>query len=285
MPNIIFFASYPKSGNTWFRTFISNLINEKDENVNINKLKTDGIYSSRQILDSVTGIESTDLSPDEADKRRPKVYNYLAKNLHKNLYIKAHDAFTYLEDGTPLIATVNTKAIYIIRNPLDVAVSFANHISKDLDKTIKIMSNKDLCFCQNENNASPQLRQKLLSWSLHVESWAQAKEMDVHFVRYEDMKLDPLNTFKKAVAFIGLDFTNEQIQKAILKSDFDVLKEQEQKNGFKERLSPSNSFFRKGEVGDWRNHLSVEQVMKIIGDHQETMKQYGYLDNENNPIY
>jgi len=285
MANLIFLASYPKSGNTWVRTFISNLINEKDECVNINNLNTDGIYSSRQILDSVMGIESSDLSPEEADIQRPKVYNHLAKKINRNLYIKAHDAYTYLEDGTPLFSTVNTKAIYIIRNPLDVAVSFANHISKDLDTSIEYMRTPDFCFCLNDHNATPQLRQKLLSWSLHVESWVKASEIDVHFVRYEDMKLDAYNTFKKIVEFIGLDYNETQIQKAISKSDFNILKEQEQKNGFKERLGKCNSFFRKGEVGDWRNHLSQEQSAKIINDNKEMMKQFGYLDKDNNPIY
>ncbi len=285
MYNIVFLASFPKSGNTWLRTFITNLINEKDEEISINQLKTDGIYSSRMIVDAVTGIETTDLSPDEADKRRPKVYHYLAENLHKNLYIKAHDAYTYLEDGTPLIATVHTKAIYIMRNPLDVAVSFANHISKDLDTAIEMMGNRAFCFCRNENSAQPQLRQKLLSWSLHVESWAQARGIEVCLIRYEDMKLNPMDTFQRVVSFIGLDSTQGQIEEAIQKSDFHVLREQEQKHGFRERLSPSHSFFRKGEVGDWRNHLSAQQVMKIIRDHQETMEQYGYLDGEGNPVY
>ena len=46
MSGIVWLASYPKSGNTWFRIFISNLLKDNDEEIKINRLKTDGIFSS-----------------------------------------------------------------------------------------------------------------------------------------------------------------------------------------------------------------------------------------------
>lgn len=285
MNNIIWLASYPKSGNTWFRTFISNLIHEKEEDVTINNLKTDGIFSSRVLFDGLTGIEASDLTFNEIDRLRPQAYNYLAQNLQKNLYIKVHDAYTYLEDNTPLLGTVNARAIYIIRNPLDVAVSFSNHLSQTLNKAIELMGNPGYAFCKSNTGLKNQLRQNLLSWSGHAESWVSATEIEVLVIRYEDMKFDSLNTFKSAVEFIGLDFGNSEIEVAIAKSDFYVLKKQEEKDGFKEKPSHTNSFFRKGQVGDWRNHLTNEQADKIIVDHQETMKKYGYLDDNNQPVY
>lgn len=285
MNNIIWLASYPKSGNTWFRMFISHLIHEKEEDVTINNLKTDGIFSSRVLFDGLTGIEASDLTFDEIDRLRPQAYNYLAQNLHKNLYIKVHDAYTYLEDNTPLLGTVNARAIYIIRNPLDVAVSFSNHNSQSIDQTIAIMNDSNYAFCQRKTGLKNQLRQNLLTWNEHVKSWENASEIAVHFIRYEDMKLDPLNAFKKAVGFMALDMGETQIEKAIVKSDFSVLKEQEENEGFREKPSHTNSFFRKGQVGDWRNHLTNEQAAKIIVDHQEIMKKYGYLDSNNQLVY
>lgn len=285
MNNIIWLASYPKSGNTWFRTFISNLLNEKDEDVSINSLKTDGIFSSRQLLDNITGVESSDLTFDEIDKLRPTAYNYLAENLQRNLFIKAHDAYTYLEDGRPLFGTTNSKIIYIMRNPLDVTVSFANHSSKDLDTTIRNMGNEEFAFCKSEDALSNQLRQKLLTWSKHVESFEKATEIPVHIIRYEDMKLEPIRTFAEAIKFIGLDYSEEQLKEAILKSDFKKLKDDEDKNGFKEKPSKVKSFFRKGEIGDWGNHLTKEQINKLIADHKEVMRRFGYIDKVGNIVY
>jgi hypothetical protein len=260
-------------------------MNEEDEMISINTLKTDGIFSARGIIDTITGIETSDLTSDEIDRLRPKVYNEIAKDLNKNQFIKVHDAYTYLADHTPLLGTKNAKALYIIRNPLDVAVSYANHISKSIDQSIALMGDPQTCFCKGDKGLKKQLRQKLLTWSEHVESWRNASELPVHFIHYEDMKGDPLKAFKSAVEFIGLEKDDYQIMNAINRSDFKVLKEQEEQESFKEKPTYAKSFFRKGEVGDWRNHLTTEQVEKIITDHKKIMIMQGYLDSHDQPIF
>jgi aryl sulfotransferase len=282
---IIWLTSYPKSGNIWFRTFISNLLNEKHEEISINQLKTDGIFSSRVIFDSIAGVEASNLTAAEIDRLRPRVYQHLARTAERTLFIKVHDAYTYLEDGTPLLGTENAKEIYIMRNPLDVAVSFANHSSKNLDTMVTNMGDASFAFCNNKNRLANQLRQQLLTWSAHVESWAQATEIPVHLLWYEDMKLEPIPTFTKAVRFIGLDFGEEQIKKAIELSDFKKLKAKEEVEGFKERPYKTAAFFRKGEVGDWRNHLTEAQRDKLIADHEAVMRKYGYLNEAGRLVY
>jgi len=285
MSSIIYLASYPKSGNTWFRTFISNLLKEKDEEVSINSLKTDGIFSSRSILDSIIGIESSNLTSEEIDCLLPRAYNYMAGKITRNMYIKVHDAYTYLPDGGPILGTFQAKGIYIMRNPLDVAVSFAKHSSRSLDVVIDNMGNEDFCMCKQKAELPIQLRQILLSWSLHAESWTSAKEIPVHVIRYEDMQEKPLETFRKAVEFIGLPCSDVQIEEALRLSSFDTLKKQEKQNGFKEKPSKAASFFREGKVGDWRNHFTEEQRDRIIATHGDTMRKFGYLDDFGKPVY
>jgi hypothetical protein len=285
MNGIVWLASYPKSGNTWFRAFISAFLDENDEGISINKMKTDGIFSSRPLLDAVAGIESSNLTAEETDRLRPLVYRHLAEVSGKTLFIKAHDAYTYLGDGTPLLATENAKAVYILRNPFDVAVSFANHASKDLDRTIADMGDVRTSFCGDERSLPSQTRQKLLSWSAHAESWANATELPVHFIRYEDMKEDPIHAFTEAMRFIGLACTEEKVRLAAELSSFDRLKQEEESGGFKERPFRTASFFRSGRVGDWRNHLSGAQRDRIIAYHGKVMVKYGYLDGEGNPVY
>lgn len=285
MNGIVWLASYPKSGNTWFRAFITALLDEKDEGICINRMKTDGIFSSRPLLDAVTGVESSNLSADEIDRLRPRLYNHLASTSERPLFIKVHDAYTYLEDGTPLLGTVNAKAIYILRNPLDVAVSFANHVSESFAQIVTNMGDESFAFCRGKNSLPPQTRQKLLSWSAHVGSWASAKELPVYFLRYEDMKADPVGAFSGAVRFISLDCTQEQVRRAVELSSFDRLKAEEDREGFKEKPYKATSFFRAGKAGDWRNHLSDGQRERLIADHGEVMRQYGYLDAAGNPVY
>ena len=279
--NIVWLASYPKSGNTWFRIFLSNLLSEENEEQDINSLYSTPIASSRSMFEDSLSIESSDLTNDEIDLMRPEFYRNISYEAHdsEQSYHKIHDAFTKNKNDEWIFPPEITHgAVYFLRNPLDVSVSFANHSTCSLDKSIKNMNNPEFAFCDNKNSLSNQLRQILLTWSGHVLSWINAP-VPVCFIRYEDMKQDSFNTFKKAVKFMELDKSDEEIRSAIKKSSFDNLQKQEKEKGFKERSQKSKSFFRKGEVGDWRNHLNEAQIINIKNNNSKVMEMFGYIKN------
>lgn len=64
---IIWLASYPKSGNTWFRIFLANLFSGAKQPANINELQDTSIASNRQMFDEAAGIASSDLTPQEIE--------------------------------------------------------------------------------------------------------------------------------------------------------------------------------------------------------------------------
>jgi len=275
---IIWLASYPKSGNTWFRVYLSNLLRDTEEPVSINKLDRTPIASARNMFDEATGLSSAELTNDEIDNLRPDVYQSLSDEAKDYLYFKIHDAYTKLDDGRNLIPTTATKAaIYFVRNPLDVATSFAHHSNLPYDKMIAAMGNSDYAFCSKSDKLHNQLRQKLLTWSGHVESWTTPKPFPVHVMKYEEMKTNTFETFKKVTRFLGLRHTDEQILKALNFSSFEVLAEQEKKEGFKEKSQDAKYFFRKGLIGSWKEELENDLVKKIISDNEDVMKKYGYL--------
>jgi hypothetical protein len=119
----------------------------------------------------------------------------------------------------------------------------------------------------------------MFGWSGHAESWLAA-DAAVHVMRYEDMKTKPLETFFAAVRFAGLGHTEEDIQVALEKTRFENLQKMEQEDGFCEKTPHCAAFFRKGSVGSWREKLNEEQVARIIADHGERMRQFGYLDDD-----
>ena len=279
-PNVIWLASYPKSGNTWFRAFLTALLNPGNAAIDINNLHPATIASSRQLFDEVTGVSSADLLPDEVDRLRPLVYRQNALESEELLYHKIHDAWRIVPGGEPLVpADVTRSVLYFIRNPLDVAVSFANHLHASIDKTIGIMNNPSYAFCDSSDRLPNQLRQVLLTWSGHIESWVDRSGLPVHAMRYEDMLTRPLYTFSKAVSFIGLNPTALQIQQALEAASFERLKEQENEKGFSEKSARSPSFFRKGVAGDWKTVLNAEQIKRITSEHREVMERFGYLVN------
>lgn len=278
LKKIVWLASYPKSGNTWFRTFLTNLLSGADSPADINNLYPATIASSRLLFDEVAGIPSSDLTHDETALLRPDVYRYLAETTHEVIYHKIHDAWIVLPNGKPLIPRdVTRAALYFIRNPLDVVISFAHHSSTTIDKTIDMMNNPDYTFCSRKTKLHNQMRQRLLTWSMHAESWIDLSNLPVMVIRYEDMLQDSFNTFKAAVDFIGIKTNHEKIRKALEFSSFGNMQEQEKEKGFREKSAKAKSFFRKGIAGDWRNTLSGKQIEAIVTHHTDMMERFGYL--------
>ncbi len=278
MANIIWLTSYPKSGNTWFRAFLTALLNPDAADIDINAMHPTPIASSRQLFDDMAGVPASELTADEIDLLRPAVYRQDALESEGTVYHKVHDAYTILPTGEPLFPSLESHAsLYFIRNPLDVAVSFAHHLHSSINEAIAAMNNPAYAFCEKNNKLHNQLRQRLLTWSGHVRSWTEQGDIPVKVLRYEDMLARPLEVFSEAVAFIGLSHTREQIQSALDRSSFERLKQQESEKGFSEKNAKSGSFFRKGVAGDWKNHLDDGQVQQLIAAHGEVMRKFGYL--------
>jgi aryl sulfotransferase len=272
---ILWIASYPKSGNTWFRAFIENLRRGDGEPVDINDFQIVPA-NRRRMFDNATGVESTELTTEEIARLRPRVYRYIAENSAETIFLKIHDACTVLPGGGPLIPPDATAgAVYIVRNPLDVAISLSHHVGKPLDLKIASMASDEggvLSEVPDEH-----LDHKFLSWSRHVLSWVDQRAFPVHVVRYEDMQERPLETFTAAARFCGLPCDSGSVRRALDHSSFETLQKQERESGFRERPATANSFFRQGKVGGWREVLSPPQVAMIVEAQETVMRRFGYL--------
>jgi hypothetical protein len=281
---IYWLASYPKSGNTWFRTFLANFQRGDDQPVDINALNTGGIASNRGLLDELLALETSDLDPDEIDRLRPLVHDWEAAG-SDTVFQKTHDAYGIGNDGTPLLGSRRTRgALYFIRNPLDVAISYAHHNGSGIDKAIEQMGRDNHGLNRSRKSIYRQVRQHMGTWSQHVLSWVDAPALNAHVMRYEDMHSDGWNQFARAVTYLGLALDEDRLARALRFSEFNVVKQQEAKAGFAERPAGMDGFFRKGKVGDWRGQLSDSQIARIITDHGSVMQRFGYLDTAGNPL-
>ncbi|MGH7075150.1 MAG: hypothetical protein ACREFD_13235, partial [Stellaceae bacterium] len=92
---IVWLASFPKSGNTWFRIFLANLAAGDKGPADINDLdEKGGIASSRYEFEAATLLDSGLLSHDDIDCLRPQIYRAIAAEAPEQRWIKAHDAYT-----------------------------------------------------------------------------------------------------------------------------------------------------------------------------------------------
>ena len=283
---ITWLSSYPKSGNTWLRTFLTNYFRDANEPADINKLDGGPIASSRFRFDEWAGIEASLLPDDLIECLRPDVYRCLVRESPETIYMKNHDAWKITENGEGLFPlNVTAGVIYVIRNPLDMVMSCANHYGVDAEKSVENLCNPDFAIARTAGGITDQLRQFLGSWSDHIRSWVDESGLPLHLVRYEDMKKDPEREFGEIIRFCGLPYSPARLQKAVAFSGFDLLKKQEQEKGFRERPGRSKGgFFRNGRQGGWRDELTAQQVQRIIDVHHETMLRFGYLDENLQPL-
>ena len=283
---IFWLSSYPKSGNTWFRMVLASVLNQSSQPVNINQINITRHASDRALFVEALGFNSYLLSEDELLRLRPIVYKWYSQKNPQAQYFKIHDANIYIDKLTRLIPQEGCLgALYFIRNPLDIAISFAHHSNITIDQSIHLMCDKNAKIFGNTGFVGMQLQQYLLSWSQHVKSWT-AKRNDLRFmcIRYEDMHHSPFITFKKAIQFLNLDITDQAILMAIEHARFEKLQHQELQQNFREKTFTQKTFFRKGIIGDWEQTLNPLQIKKIIDHHQEEMFTYGYINEHLKPI-
>jgi aryl sulfotransferase len=283
-------ASYPKSGNTWFRLLVANL--RQDAPVDINDLpRQGGIASARAWFDNAMLFPSGLLTHEECDRLRPRVYASIAQGEEEEAeeretmigdirFVKTHDAWTYTSDGEPLLGGLKgaSGAILIVRDPRDVAPSLANHGTRPIDESILFMGKEDASFCGERDRQPNQLRQQLPGWSGYNRGWLDQADIPVHLVRYEDMQADAAGSFRRALAFAGVEITAEEAAQAARFADFGELKKQEAERGFREapRTRPGGGFFRRGVSGAWHDELIPAQVARIEADHAAMMLRLGY---------
>ncbi|MCA9953772.1 MAG: sulfotransferase domain-containing protein [Ardenticatenaceae bacterium] len=285
MSKIVWLASYPKSGNTWVRIFLNNYLQNGDAPADINNLEDSMHAGKRELFDRLTGVESSDLTAVEIDRFRPWMYGRWAEESSETLFVKVHDAYRYTDTGQPIFPQEATQtAVYIIRNPLDIVASMANHLSITLDKSIAYMADEQYALARSGSKLHRQLPQFMGSWHAHVHSWTDQTELPIHLVRYEDLLQAPHETFEKLVQAVGVPVAAERLAKAVAFSSFDQVKQQETAVGFKERLPETPAFFRHGQTGRWQTELSPAQIETICYHHQQTMQTFGYLDENGRPV-
>ena len=280
MAEIVWLASYPKSGNTWMRVLLANYIRDVGQPIDINSMDDFPIASYRWWFDDCVGLKASQLDETVIQRLRPEVYRRLAAENGQTLFVKVHDRWQLTDRREPLFPPEITRGVvYIVRNPLDLVASYANHSSRSVEDVVDSMCDPLFAMAPSTHGLHLQLRQVLGSWSDHVGSWVDDSGLPIHLVRYEDMRYDPEASFSAVVRFCGLPVDRDRIRRAVGFSDFNELQRQEQASGFRERRNGSaGPFFRRGEVGGWRRELSAALARRVIDDHGPMMNRLGYLD-------
>jgi hypothetical protein len=278
---LVWIASYPRSGNTWVRIFLHHLIRIKrgrpagENEIDLIADTAPSIAGQVEMFARHMGKPVVQASMQDIVFARPKVAAEMAERAGGVQAVKTHSVMGRVFD-TPLIPLgVSVGAVYVVRNPLDVAVSLADYMARPIDATIT-----SLGAHLNASTTTDLLVAEIWgSWSENVRSWTTNTPPVIKVVRYEDLIENPVAGFGAIAEHMRIGASPAEIEEAVHLSSFGVLTKRERASGFVDRPEWIERFFRVGRVGQWRDQLTPAQVERITADHHEQMARFGYLPN------
>jgi len=273
---IIWLASYPKSGNTWLRAFLSTYIYSQNEEFKFENMRKIKIFPQMKHFNDI-GLTPNNLL--EFVKNLVLAQDKI--NLSNDIvFLKTHNAMCTV-DNYPFTNKDNTLGvIYLIRDPRDVLVSYSKHDDTSIDFSLKALINtKNLGTLNDDKNK--RLLSIIGSWSENYNSWKNFNLTKKIIIKYEDLLTNPFDNFLKIIEYLnelyGLKVDKNKIKKIIEVTKFSNLQDLEKKFGFIETISKKGLFFREGKSGSWKSQLNKETTDKIENLFYKEMKELNYL--------
>jgi len=282
---IIWLASYPKSGNTYVRAFLSAYYFSENGKFDFSQIsKIEQFPHEKFFKQKVNNIT-------EASRQWIPIQREINKD-KKIRFFKTHSFLGNYQNNEFTSPETTLGAVYIVRDPRNVLTSLKNHYSFDDDRALEMITDKSRSLMSN--NGSHASLNFISSWAENYLSWFKDNRFRRLFVKYEDLVTNKYETFRDIIVFINtlmnkVEGVNKlKLQKAIETTNFNVLKKKEIsetfdgsesnfKNWRKFHSENKNLFFNLGPENDWKKILEKKISNQIENRFEEEMKRLGYL--------
>jgi hypothetical protein len=270
LQRIVWLASFPKSGNTWTRSFLANYFQPPGKSLDINSLREFTTGDVRQdFFDRANGRPFRGRTIEDWIKVRPEALRLIAASKSGHHFVKTHCQLATFGKVNLIPPEVTAAAIYLIRNPFDVAPSYARHMAESVDVAIDRMA-----AGKTTQGSDTRILEFVGRWDDHIQSWINAPGLPRHVMRYEDMLADPEKAFRALFGFLRLPVDTDKLGAAMALTSFSALQKQEREKGFRERPPAMKQFFARGDAGGWREDLTPAQVGRIRSEFLPTLKKW-----------
>lgn len=234
-----FLVSYPRSGNTWLRVMISQLMTTKTA-------------ESLAVLDYII----PDTAYDVPTSKMPDLPFYVIKT-HQQLRIGSS-------------TSKYRKVIYIVRDPRDVAVSYHRFLLNNGHK-VELHQFVSQFVCGRIFPGSWQ--EHVENWT-YTEGISD--ECQILVLKYEDMLRTPSVKLKEIAQFLNIPATDAEVAAIVDQSSRKQMIDRE-KAGYEDSNGSHLYFIGNCKSGNWADHLSVESADEICRFAESTMRRFGYL--------
>ncbi len=283
---IIWLASYPKSGNTWVRSFLNSLLFNKNSEANLSEISKIDQYPKRShFINLVNEIDNLEkLSSNWIESQR------ILNKDNKIKFLKTHHALCKYQNSLFTNGEVSLGTIHIVRDPRNVISSILYHFSKK-----NYIEAKEFLFDENkalgkkfdlkDPNVNKNIFTVISSWKNHFNSWKQFKK-NYLLIKYEDLIQNPHKEFSKLAGYLSkllnLKFEGSKINLAVRSNSFENLKKLEKENGFAEAINDKETgkkkqFFNLGPENDWNKLLDIKLKEEIEREFETEMRELGYI--------
>ena len=282
---IIWLASYPKSGNTYVRAFLSAYYFSENGDFDFSQIsKIDQFPHEKYFKEKVSNMS-------EASKQWVPIQREINKD-KKVRFFKTHSFLGNYQGNQFTSSETTLGAIYIVRDPRNVFTSLKNHYSYDNDQALKMIKDKTRSLMSN--NGTHASLTYISSWAENYLSWFRNNQFRRFFVKYEDLITNKYETFRDIIVFTNTlmnrveGVNKSKLQKAIETTNFNVLKKKEMsetddgsesdfKSWRKFHSENKNLFFNLGPENNWEKILKSEISNEIVANFEKEMKKLGYL--------
>ena len=282
---IIWLASYPKSGNTYVRAFLSAYYFSESGEFDFSQIaRIDQFPHEKFFKEKVNNIS-------EASKQWVPIQREINKD-KKIRFFKTHSFLGNYQGNQFTSPETTLGAIYIVRDPRNVITSLKNHYSFDDDKALNMIKDKTRSLMSN--NGSHASLTYISSWSENYLSWFRNNQFRRLFIKYEDLITNKYETFRDIIVFTntlmnkveGVD--KSKLQKAIESTNFNVLKKKEMSETFdgsessfkswrKFHSENKNLFFNLGPENNWKKILELKTQKEIETNFKNEMSELNYI--------
>ncbi|XP_060943261.1 sulfotransferase 6B1 [Limanda limanda] len=203
----------------------------------------------RKIIAESTGIKTESKAPPLIEFLGPDVLK-LTDQSPSPRFLGTH---MHPDNIPTTFYTKKTKMLVVFRNPKDTLVSFYHFCN----------NNPVLPSVQSWESFYSQFMSGEVAWGSYFDhALAWEKRMNDHnvmIVTYEGLKQDLSEGIRQISSFYGYPLTEAQVQQITEESSFKAMKE----SAANSHGTIGSAIFRKGEVGDWKNHFTPEQSREM----------------------